>query len=118
MDIYPIRTKKDFKRALKRIDEIIDAKEGSPEFDELDIISTLVEAYEDIHYPFDPPDPIDAIKFRMEQQGLKRSDIAPLLGGRNRVSEVFSRKRGLSIRMIKNLHTILGIPLESLIRGK
>lgn len=116
MDIHPIKTKKDFNKALKRIDEIIDAKPGTPEYDELDIISTLVEAYEDIHYPIDPPDPIDAIKFRMDQQGLKKSDIAPLLGGSNRVSEVFSRKRGLSLKMIRNLHKHLKISLESLVR--
>lgn len=116
MNIYPIRTKEDFNKALKRIDEIIDAKQGTPEYDELDIISTLVKAYEDIHFPIDPPDPIDAIKFRMEQQGLKKTDIAPLLGGRNRVSEVLSRKRGLSLRMIRNLHNHLGISLETLVR--
>ncbi len=115
MDIKPIRTKKDLKKALNRIDKIIDAKQGTSEYDELEVLSTLVEAYEDKHYPIDPPDPVEAIKFRMEQIGLKQVDLAPIMGGKNRVSEVLSHKRSLSLRMIRNLHTRLGISAESLL---
>lgn len=115
MDILPIRNKKNLKKALARIDEIIDSKPGTPEYDELDVLSTLVEAYEDKHYPIDPPDPVEAIKFRMEQKGLKQVDLAPLMGGENRVSEVLARKRGLNLKMIRNLNKKLGIPLESLL---
>lgn len=115
MEIRPVRNRKDLKNALKRIDEIIDAEPGTPEYDELDILSTLVEAYEEKRFPVDPPDAVEAIKFRMEQKGLKRVDLAPLMGGTNRVSEVLSRKRSLSLNMIRNLHSRLNIPLESLI---
>ncbi len=113
-NIFPIRNKKDLKRALSRIDKIIDCKSGTDEYDELDILSTLVESYENIHYEISPPDPIEAIKFRMEQKGLKQIDLAPLMGGQNRVSEVLSSKRKLTLKMIRNLHSKLGIPLESL----
>lgn len=116
MDIQPIRTKKDYKKNLKRIDEIIDANPGTPEYDELEIISILVADYEDKHYPIDPPDPIAAIKFRMEQQGLKQTDVIYLFGSRSRASEVLSKKRGLTLKMIRNLHKHLGIPLKSLVQ--
>lgn len=115
MNITPIRTKKDLKKALARIDEIIDAKHGTHEYDELEILSVLVEAFEEKHYPVPPPDPVEAIKFRMDQLGLKQADLAKYLGGKNRVSEIFSRKRPLSLRMIRNLHTNLHIPGDSLI---
>ena len=115
MNIHPVRNRKNLKKALARIDRIIDAEPGTPEYDELDIISTLVEAYESKHFPIAPPDPVEAIKFRMEQKGLKQVDLAPLMGGQNRVSEVLSRKRNLNLKMIKNLHSKLGIPLESLL---
>jgi HTH-type transcriptional regulator / antitoxin HigA len=115
MNLKPIRNKKDLGEALARIDELIDAKTGAPEYDELEILSTLVEAYEEKHCPIPPPDPVEAIKFRMDQLGLKQSDIAKYFGGKNRVSEVLSRKRPLSLRMIRNLHINLKIPSDSLL---
>jgi HTH-type transcriptional regulator/antitoxin HigA len=115
MKLKPIHTKKDLAEALARIDELIDAPHGTPEYDELEILSTLVEAYEDKHSPILPPDPVEAIKFRMEQMGLRQSDIARFLGGKNRASEVLSRKRPLSLRMIRNLHRNLNIPSDSLL---
>jgi HTH-type transcriptional regulator / antitoxin HigA len=115
MNLKPIRYKKDLSEALARIDELIDAKTGTPEYDELEILSTLVEAYEEKHCPIPPPDPVEAIKFRMDQLGLKQSDIAKYLGGKNRASEVLSRKRPLSLRMIRNLHLYLKIPSDSLL---
>lgn len=115
MDIKPVRTKRDHQRALSRIDELIDAKRGTPEYDELEVLSVLVEAYEEKHCSIPPPDPVEAIKFRMDQLDLKQADIAELLGGKNRVSEVLSRKRKLSLRMIRNLHKSLHIPSDVLI---
>ncbi len=117
MDIRPIRTEEDYKTALKRIDELIalDPKEGTPAFDELDIISTLVEAYENIHYPIDAPDPIEAIKYIMEEKGLEQKDLVKYFGGsKSLVSNVLSRKRRMSIRVMKALHQGLGIPYEIL----
>jgi HTH-type transcriptional regulator / antitoxin HigA len=118
MNIQPIRNEKDLTKALARIDRIIDARRGTPEYDELEVISTLVEAYENRHHAIAPPDPVDAIKFRMEQQGLSRVDLAPLMGGKSRVSEVFSRRRPLSLKMIRSLHNSLHIPYDSLITTK
>ena len=115
MNLKPIRSKKDLSEALARIDELIDAKPGAPEYDELEILSTLVEAYEEKHCPILPPDPVEAIKFRMDQLGLKQADIAKYFGGKNRASEVLSRKRPLSLRMIRNLHINLKIPSDSLL---
>lgn len=115
MNIRPIKTKKDYEAALDRIDELWDAKANTPEGDELDILATLVEAYEINNFEILPPDPVEAIKFRMEQMGLKKSDLAPILGGRNRVSEILRRKRNLTVKMIKALHDKLNIPAESLI---
>jgi HTH-type transcriptional regulator / antitoxin HigA len=115
MNIKPIRTENDLRRALVRIDTIIDAKKGSPEFDELEVLSTLVEAFENQHHEIQPPDPVEAIKFRMEQQGLRNTDLVPIMGGKNRVSEVLSRKRPLSLNMIRRLHKSLRIPYESLL---
>jgi HTH-type transcriptional regulator / antitoxin HigA len=115
MYLKPIRTRKDLSAALARIDQIIDATPGTPLYDELEILSTLVEAYEEKHCPVAPPDPVEAIKFRMDQMGLKQSDIAVYLGGKNRASEVLSRKRPLSLRMIRNLHKYLNIPSDSLL---
>jgi HTH-type transcriptional regulator/antitoxin HigA len=114
MNIHPIRNKKDLKIAIARIDLLIDSKKGTDDYDELEVLSTLVEAFERIHFPIDPPDPVEAIKFRMEQQGLKNVDLAQIMGGKNRVSEVLTRKRSLSLKMIKNLHASLHIPYESL----
>lgn len=118
MKIRPIKTKTDYEKALVRIDALMDAKPGSPKGDELDVLVTLVEAYENKHYPFPPPKPISAIKFRMEQADLTRKDMEPYLGGRGRVSEVLNGKRPLTLGMIRKLHEGLGIPLESLIGGK
>lgn len=115
MNVLPVRTRKDLKVALARIDQIIDAKPETPEYDELEILSILVEAYEEKNTPVFPADPIEAIKFRMDQLGLKQADIAKYLGGRNRASEVLARKRPLNLRMIRSLHTNLRIPSESLL---
>jgi len=115
MNIKPIKTKSDHAKALKKIQNLFNAEPGTPEGDRLEVLTTLVEAYERAHYPIDPPDPVEAIKFRMEQQGLKNRDLAPLMGGKNRVSEGLSKKRPLSLKMIKNLHENLKIPNESLL---
>lgn len=115
MKIQPINTKKDYQKALASIDDLWNAKPNTEEGDILDILVTLVEAYENKHFPMLPPDPIEAIKFRMEQMGLDKSDIISILGGANRVSEIFHRKRKLSLKMIRNLHDELDIPFESLI---
>lgn len=115
MNIKPIKTKKDYKAALKRIDDLWDSKLNTPEGDELDVITTLVEAYEAKNFEIFPPDPVEAIKFRMEQMNLKNSDLAPILGGKNRVSEILRYKRNLTVKMIKALHDELNIPAESLI---
>ncbi len=116
MELKPIRTKADYKAALKTISSLLDAPEGSREAGMLEVLSVLVEAYEEDHHPIAPPDPIEAIKFRMEQEGLTRRDLEPYLGSRARVSEVLNRKRPLSVEMIRRLNTGLGIPAEILIR--
>jgi HTH-type transcriptional regulator/antitoxin HigA len=116
-DLRPIRSEKDYEHALAEVEELWGAKAGTPKGDRLDILATLIEAYEAEHYPMDPPDPIEAIKFRMEQQGLTRKDLEEILGTRTRVSEVLNRKRGLSINMIRALHDKLGISAEILIRS-
>jgi HTH-type transcriptional regulator / antitoxin HigA len=115
MVIRPIKTKRDYAAALRRIEELMNAAPNTPKGDELDVLATLVEAYEKKHYPILPPDPIEAIKFRMEQLGLSRADLALYLGGRNRVTEVLNGQRGLSIKMIRELHKKLHIPAESLL---
>lgn len=114
-DLKPIRNEKDYERALAEVEVLWGAKAGTPKGDRLDILATLIEAYEAAHYPMDPPDPIEAIKFRIEQQGLSRKDLEEILGTRTRVSEVLNRKRGLSINMIRALHEKLGISAEILI---
>lgn len=116
-EIKPIRTSKDYEAALAEVERLWGAKSKTPEGDRLDVLATLIDAYEARHYPMDPPDPIEAIKFRMEQQGLTRKDLEPLLGTRTRVAEVLNRKRGLSIEMIRRLHRELGISAEVLIRS-
>ena len=115
MDIRPIRNEKDYEATLTRIEEIWDAEPGTRESDELEVLSVLVEAYEDRHYPIDPPDPVEAIKFRMEQTGLRRKDLEPLIGHRGRVSEVLNRKRPLTLDMIRNLSEGLGISADVLV---
>jgi len=116
MDIAPIKTKQDHLRALKEIENLMTASHNSPEGDRLDVLVTLVEAWETKHYPLDLPDPVAAIRYHMEQNGLAPKDLVPYIGGRGRVSEVLSRKRGLSLKMIWRLHRGLGIPAESLIK--
>ncbi len=115
--IKPIRNKTDYKIALKRVDEIIisNPKKGSNDYDELDILGTLVSAYEDIHYPIAAPSPLEAVKYIMEEQGLKAKDLVPYFGSKGLVSEFLSNKRHLSIRIIKALHKGLGLPYETLI---
>ncbi len=115
MNIKPIKTESDYRKALKRIEAIWEAAPDTKEDDELTILAVLVESYEKEHYKILPPDPVEAIKFRMDQMGLKQADLARYLGGRNRSTEVLNRKRGLSIRMIRELHDKLDIPAESLI---
>jgi HTH-type transcriptional regulator/antitoxin HigA len=115
-DIKPIRTKRDYEAALKAVERLWGAKVGTPEGDRLDVLATLIDAYEAEHYPMDPPDPIEAIKFRMEQQGLTRRDLEEIIGTRTRIAEVLNRKRGLSITMIRRLHERLGISADVLIR--
>jgi HTH-type transcriptional regulator / antitoxin HigA len=115
-EIKPIRTKRDYEAALTEIEHLWGAKAKTPEGDRLDVLATLIDAYETEHYPMDPPDPIEAIKFRMEQQGLTRKDLEEIIGTRTRIAEVLSRKRGLSIAMIRRLHERLGISAEVLIR--
>lgn len=115
-EIRPIRTKRDYETALEDVERLWGAKLGTPNGDRLDVIATLIDAYESKHHPIDPPDPIEAIKFRMEQQGLKRKDLEALIGTRTRVAEVLNRKRSLSIGMIRRLHEALGISAEVLIR--
>lgn len=115
MDIRAIKTEQDYERALARIEGLMDAEPNTPEGDELDVLTTLIEAYEDRHFPIDTPDPVEAILFRVEQMGLTRKDLEPFIGSRHRVSEVLNRKRELSISMIRRLHEGLNIPLENLI---
>ena len=115
-EIRPIRTKADHAAALAEIEKLWGAKSGTPEGDRLDVLATLIEAYELRYYPIDPPDPLAAITFRMEQQGLTRKDLIPLIGTRTRVAEVLNGKRSLSIAMIRRLHDALGISAEVLIR--
>lgn len=115
-EIKPIRTKADHKRVLAEVERLWGAKNGTPQGDRLDVLATLIEAFEEQHYPMDPPDPIEAIRFRMESQGLSRKDLETMIGTRTRVAEVFNRKRALSIGMIRRLHEELGIPAEVLIR--
>jgi HTH-type transcriptional regulator/antitoxin HigA len=115
-DVRPIRTKRDYESALKEIERLWGAKAGTRAGDRLDVLATLIDAHESEHYPMDPPDPVEAIKFRMEQQGLTRRDLEEIIGTRTRIAEVLSRKRGLSIAMIRRLHERLGISAEVLIR--
>ncbi|MEH2489545.1 helix-turn-helix domain-containing protein [Bradyrhizobium sp. AZCC 2230] len=115
-EINPIRTKRDYDAALNEVERLWDAKSGTPEGDRLDVLATLIDAYENEHYPMDPPDPIEAIKFRIEQQGLTRRDLEEIIGTRTRIAEVLNRKRGLSITMIRRLHERLGISADVLIR--
>ena len=116
MEIKPIRTKADYRAALKEIETLMSARSGTPAGERLDVLVTLVEAYESKHYPLELPDAVEAIKFRMEQSGLAPKDLVPMIGQINRVYEVLNRKRPLTLQMIRGLHRDLGIPAESLIR--
>jgi HTH-type transcriptional regulator/antitoxin HigA len=115
-ELKPIRSKADYNAALAEVERLWGAKTGTPDGDRLDILATLIDAYETLNDPMDPPDPIEAIEFRMEQMGLTRKDLEPLIGTRARVAEVMNRKRGLSIDMIRRLHDQLGISADVLIR--
>lgn len=116
MDIKPIHTEADYRATLREIETLMTATAGSPEGDRLDVLATLVEAYERAHFPMDLPDPIEAIKFVMEQRGLSAKDLEPAIGRLNRVYEVLNRRRPLTLAMIRNLHASFGIPAESLIK--
>lgn len=116
MEIRPIKTKSDYQTTLKEIEGLMSAESGSPEGDRLEVLVTLVEAWEWEHYPIDFPDAVEAIKFRMEQQGLTVDDLVPVIGLKNRVYEVLARKRPLTLRMIEGLHETFSIPAESLLK--
>lgn len=115
-NVRPIRNEADYEAALEEVERLWGAKLGTPRGDRLDVLATLIDVYESQHHPIDPPDPIEAIKFRMEQQNLTRKDLEGILGTRTRVAEVLNRRRGLSINMIRRLHEDLGIPADVLIR--
>ncbi|MBS0325427.1 MAG: transcriptional regulator [Proteobacteria bacterium] len=117
MTIKPIRNDENLRRAFRRLEKVFQAEEGTPQADERDVLVTLIEAYENKHYDFGPADPVEAIKFRMEQEGLTPRDLEPFIGPSGRVSEVLNRKRPLSLRMVKRLHEGLKIPYESLLAG-
>lgn len=115
MEIRPIKTEQDYNSAIKKIEELWGAKKDTPKGDELDLLVTLVESYEMKHYPIAPPDPIDAIKFRMEQMGMTKDDMVKYLGSQSRVSEILNRKRKLTLKMVKSLYKGLKIPAEILL---
>jgi HTH-type transcriptional regulator/antitoxin HigA len=116
MNIHPIKTKKDYENTLKEIERLFDAKPNTPEGDKLDVLTTLVEAYENEHYPIDFPDAVTALCYWMESRGLERKDLEAYIGPRSRVSEILNRKRQLTLNMIRELHGGLHIPLELLFR--
>jgi HTH-type transcriptional regulator/antitoxin HigA len=116
MKIAPIRNEKDYQNALKRLEVIFDAKKGSEKGDELEILSILIDRYENENFPIGMPDPIEAIKFRMEQMGMKQKDLAEVVGFKSRVSEILSKKRKLTLDMIRKLNTTLHIPTEVLVQ--
>ena len=114
MNIKPIKTEQDYSSTLSQIESLMNANPNTSEMDELEVLTTLAEAYEEQHYKIEAPDPIEAIKFRMEQEGLKQKDLVSIVGSKSRVSEILNKKRKLTIEMIRNLHTQLHIPIESL----
>jgi len=116
MNIRPIKTRADYRAALKDVEVLMAAERDTPEGERLDVLVTLVEAYEKKHYPLDLPDPVEAIRFRMEQKGMTPKDLVPMIGQINRVYEILSRRRPLTLAMIQRLHNDLGIPAESLIK--
>ncbi len=117
MTIKPIKNKKDYQEALKRLEVIFDSKKNCPEGDELEILGILIEKYEDEHFPVGFPDPIEAIKFRMEQMGYTQTDLAKVVGLKSRASEILNKKRKLSLDMIRLLHDNFNIPTEVLIQA-
>jgi HTH-type transcriptional regulator / antitoxin HigA len=117
MTIKPIKTKKDYQQALERLEQIFDAKKNSKEGDELEVLSILIEKYEDEHFPIGFPDPIEAIKFRMEQLGYNQTDLAKVVGLKSRASEILNKKRKLTLEMIRLIHNNLKIPTEVLIQA-
>ena len=117
MNIKPIKTQKDYELAMKRLETLFDAKKGTPKGDELEILTLLIEKYEDDNFPIELPDPVEAIKFRMEQQGLTQTDLAEVVGQKSRASEILNRKRKLSLEMIRQLHSSWHIPTEVLIQA-
>jgi HTH-type transcriptional regulator/antitoxin HigA len=117
MTIKPIKTKKDYQIALSRLEKIFDAKTGTEEGDELEVLGILIDRYEQEHYPIEYPDPIEAIKFRMEQLGYSQNDLAKVVGLKSRASEILNRRRKLSLDMIRQLHKSLGIPTDVLIQA-
>ena len=114
MNIKPIKNDSDYNKTLSKIENLMSAEPNTPQMDELEVLTTLVEAYEEQHYMMEAPDPIEAIKFRMEQEGLKQKDLITIVGSKSRVSEILNKKRKLTIEMIRNLHNQLHIPIESL----
>jgi len=116
MNIHPIKTEQDYEKALERLEDIFDARLGTKEGDELEILTILIEKYENEHFPIDLPDPIEAIKFRMEQLGMKQNDLTEVIGFKSRVSEILNKKRKLSLEMIRNLNEYLSIPTNVLIQ--
>ena len=116
MEIKPIKTDKDYNQALERLEVIFDVKKGSPESDELEVLGILVDQYENEHFPIGLPDPIEAIKFRMEQMGYNQNDLAKIVGLKSRASEILNKKRKLSLEMIRQLHDRLNIPTDVLIQ--
>ncbi|HEU5292957.1 MAG TPA: helix-turn-helix domain-containing protein [Cyclobacteriaceae bacterium] len=117
MNLKLIKTKKDYENALERLNVIFDAKKGTKEGDELEILGILIEQYENEHFPIDLPDPIEAIKFRMEQLGYTQTDLAKVIGLKSRASEILSKRRKLSLEMIRQLHDKLNIPTDVLIQA-
>ncbi len=116
MELRPIKTETDYRKALKRLEEIFDAKLDTPESDELEILGLMVDDYENKHYPIEAPDPIEAIKIRMEEMNLKQVDLIPEIGGKSRVSEILNRKRRLTVGMIRKLATRLNLSSNLLIK--
>lgn len=115
--VRPVRTERDYEDALEEIGRLMTARPGTPEGDRLDVLSTLVEAYEAEHYPIEPPDPIALIEFAMEQRGVSRADLEPIVGSRGRVSEVLTRKRRLTLAMIRKLNAEWGLPVDVLVQS-
>lgn len=116
MELKPIKTEADYRNALKRLEEVFDARPGTSESDELEILGLMVDDYENKHYPIEPPDPIEAIKIRMEEMHLKQADLIPEIGGKSRVSEILNRKRRLTVEMIRKLANRLNLSANVLIK--